>query len=63
MRKILDTFFTIACGIAITCTFLNVFDPCSEWLIHKVLSVIGMSILVVITSLRLIYWKGMPSEN
>jgi len=63
MRKILDTFFMIACAITIICMFLTIFDPYGEWLIHKLLSLIGISILVPITALNLIYWKGMPDEN
>ena len=54
MRKMLDIFFMIACIVSIICMFLNVFDPCGEWLFHKVLSVIGISILTVITPLNII---------
>lgn len=53
-EKILDICFIIVAILATICTIFMIFDPYVEWLIHKILRIIGISILIPITVLNLI---------
>lgn len=53
-EKILNICFIIVAILATICTIFMIFDPYVEWLIHKILRIIGISILVPITLLNLV---------
>lgn len=62
-EKILDICFIVVAILATICTIFMIFDPYVEWLIHKILRIIGISILIPITLFDLIHIARYGSEE
>lgn len=51
MKKILDIFFAIGYVLLMVSAALLMFDPHIEWLVHKVLIAVALSILAIVQPL------------